>query len=81
MFICQVTGKISKPGEKLNRLPVVKRDKVYFKKIKNEETGKWDDVEVGRGWEIVREITVSDEGVVVWNNMSESQRASLLSRL
>ena len=81
MFICQVTGKISKPGEKLNRLPVVKRDKVYFKKIKNEETGKWDDVEVGRGWEIVREITVSDEGVVVWNNMSESQRTSLLSRL
>ncbi len=81
MFICQVTGKISKPGEKLNRLPVVKRDKVYFKKIKNEETGKWDDVEVGRGWEIVREITVSDEGVTVWNNMSESQRTSLLSRL
>ena len=81
MFICQVTGKISKPGEKLNRLPVVKRDKVYFKKIKNEETGKWDDVEVGRGWEIVREITVSDEGAAVWNNMSESQRASLLSRL
>lgn len=81
MFICQVTGKISKPGEKLNRLPVAKRDKVYFKKIKNEETGKWDDVEVGRGWEIVREISVSDEGVTVWNNMSDSQRTSLLSRL
>jgi len=81
MFICQVTGKISKPGEKMNRIPVVKRDKVYFKKLKNEDTGKWDEVEVGRGWEIVREIAATDDGVTAWNTMSEDKKQRLLDRL
>jgi hypothetical protein len=81
MFICQVTGKVSKPGDKLNRIPVIKRDQVYFKKIKNEDTGKWEEVEVGRGWEIVREIVATDEGVAVWNGLSESQRSLRLARM
>lgn len=81
MFICQVTGKVSKSGDKMNRIPVIKRDKVYFKNIKNEDTGKWDEVEVGRGWEIVREISATDEGVAKWNSMSESQRTLLLSKI
>jgi len=81
MFKCQVTGRISKPGEKMNRIPVVKRDRVYFKKIKNEDTGKWEEVEVGRGWEIVREIVASDDGVAVWNGLSDSQKASRLKSM
>jgi len=79
MFICQVTGKSSKPGEKMNKLPVIKRDRFYFKKIKNEETERWAEVEVGKGWEIVREISVSDEGLAKWQAMSEQQKTNLLS--
>ena len=59
MFICEITGRVTKSGEKMNRVPIVKRGRVYFKKLKNEDTGKWDEVEVGRGWEIVKEISGS----------------------
>ncbi|NBW58608.1 hypothetical protein EBR43_12705 [bacterium] len=81
MFICQVTGRVSKPGEKMNRIPVLKRDRVYFKKLKNEDTGKWEEIEVGRGWEIVREIAATDEGVAVWNGLTDSQRTMKLARM
>ena len=102
MFICQVTGKLSRRGdprigelqyihetkgedvrgsEKLNRIVVATRERVYTRWVKNEETHKYEEVEAGRGWEIVREISASDEGLALWNGWSEDERAAFLKRL
>lgn len=97
MYICQVTGKFSRqgrpgpldkegyptqiPGEKLNKIVVATRERVYTKWIKNEETHKYEEVEIGRGWEIVREINASDEGLALWNSWSPEERAIFLQHL
>ncbi len=67
MYKCEVTNKFSKPGELLNRIVVETRERIYFKEVLNEETRRMETVEVGRGWEIVKEIRATDEGVKIWN--------------
>ena len=62
MFKDQFTGKVSKPGEKLRKIVVEKREKVYHRTVRDMETGKPMVVEVGRGWEIVKELSLSEEG-------------------
>jgi hypothetical protein len=69
MFFCAITGKLSKPGEKCQKIVVESRERVYTRKVRNEETGRWEDVEVGRGWEIVKEVSATEEGVRAWNKM------------
>lgn len=81
MFYCQVTGRLSKRGEKVNKLVVATREKTYYKKVRNEETGKWEDVEIGRGSEIVKEINASDEGNRLFNEMSPEDRALFCKEL
>lgn len=89
MFRCELTGKLSRRGlpyvdedhpgtasEKPHRIVVETRDRVYMRKIFNEERRQYEDVEVGRGWEIVREINVSQEGFDMWNSWSPEQRAT-----
>lgn len=68
-------------SEKLNRIVVATRERVYTKWVKNEETHKYEEVEIGRGWEIVREINASDEGLALWNSWSEDERAAFLKHL
>jgi len=81
MFVCQVTGKLSKHGEKLNKVVVQTRERIYTKKIRNEDTGEWEKVEVAKGWEIVREINASEEGVQLWNSWTPEERAIFLKHL
>lgn len=81
MFMCQVTGRMSKPGEKLNCITVAKRERTYFRKEKNEDTGRWQEVEIGHGWEIVRQIVATDEGATKWSSMSEVQRKLHLEKV
>jgi hypothetical protein len=81
MFICQVTGKHSERGEACNKIVVATRERVYTKRVKNEDTNKWEDVEVGRGWEIVREINASEEGVQVWNELTPEERTMFVKSL
>ena len=66
MFRCGITGKMSKSGEKANKIVTKTRDKVYFGCVQNEETGFYDYVEVGRGFEIVSEVNATDEGMRLW---------------
>lgn len=68
-------------SEKLNRIVVETRERIYTKRVKNEETGKWEDVEVGRGWEIVREINATQEGLDLWNSWTPEERAIFLENL
>ena len=76
MFKCAITRRQSRPGDKLHKVVVEKRDKIYTALVKNEETFQMEVVEVGRGWEIVREINVSESGLAEWNTWSsEKQRA------
>lgn len=72
MYTCKITGKTTKHGEKLNRLTVATREKIYYEKV-------WEDdvlveLEVARGFEIVREIDVSHAGLEIWNNWSDEER-------
>jgi len=66
MFRCGITNKMSKPGEKVNKIVTKTRDKVYFGWVQNEETGFYDYVEIGRGFEIVSELNATDEGMRLW---------------
>lgn len=81
MFYCEVTGLLSKPNEKPSKLVVEKRDRVYTRRVKNEETREWETIEVGRGWEIVKELTASAAGVQEWNDMTPEQRADFVTAL
>jgi hypothetical protein len=66
MFKCAILGCMSKPGEKSNKLVLETREKVYFGPVLNEETGYYEEVEIGRGFEIVKEVNATDEGVRLW---------------
>ena len=81
MFYCQVEKRQSKVGEKVNKLVVSTREKTYFEKFRNEETGKLEDIEVGRGWEIVKEINACQEGATRFNAMSVEERAAFVKGL
>lgn len=61
MFICQVSGKVSKPGEKAFKVVVETRPKIYYKEYKDNRTGEIVKKKIGEGSEIVREVTVVEE--------------------
>lgn len=66
MFYCQVTNRLSKPGEKCRKIVTEKRERVYSKRVRDMETGKLNTIEIGRGWEIVTEINATEEGEKIW---------------
>lgn len=86
----------TKASEKLNRIVVKTRERVYTKWVRNDdkaesidqalvmdtsEDGKWLEVFVARGWEIVREINASEEGVELWESWSPEEREVFLKHL
>lgn len=74
MFKCEVLGKVSEPGEKLTKLVIEVRPKTYFASVYNEETRKEETVVVAEGFETVKEINVSEEGLQVWNDLSAAEK-------
>jgi len=60
---------MSRPGEKMNRIVVATRDKVYTQEVWEE--GELVEIEVGRGYETVKEIAATDEGLKLYNQMVE----------
>jgi len=58
MFRCQVTGKLSKPGEKSVKVVLTKRPRQYWNNLPE---GDPDRKVIAEGWEIVEELTVSKE--------------------
>lgn len=81
MFFCQILKKASLKNEKLNRITIVTRPKVYTKFIKDEETNQWVEIEVAKGFEIVKEVAACAEGVVAWNSLTDSERDRLAADL
>lgn len=74
MFYDQITGKLSKPGEGANKVLIAQRPRTYTRWVRNEETNKWEEVFVAKGWEIVKELTVTAEGEALWNTWDNDQR-------
>lgn len=74
MFYCQISGHLSKPGVKPERIVVAIRPKNYTRWVRNEETNDWEEVIIGSGWEIVKEVNASQEGVAIWNSWNKDQR-------
>lgn len=70
MYRCAITGNQSKHGEKLNKLVIETRPKTY-KHWDHEAEEEW----FSHGTEIVREISVCQEGLDIWNGMSPEQQA------
>lgn len=80
MFKCEITGRLSKLGEKCNKIVVERRDRVYHKWVKNEETLRFEKVEVATGWEIVKELRATEEGLKLWNSFSPEKQAAFLNK-
>jgi hypothetical protein len=80
MYRCQITGKVSKPGEKLNKVVAQTRPRVYTKWVRDEETTHWIEVEGGRGFEIVKELSLSNAGLELWNGWTAEQKNAWLKR-
>ena len=72
MFFCQLTKQTSKSGETLHKVTVVKREKIYYRWVENEKTEEWEEIEIARGTEIVKEIPVCEDGLREWNDMLAS---------
>lgn len=71
MFVCEVTGNQSKKGEKPQRLVVETRARQY-RHWDREAEEEW----FSSGFEIVREINASVEGVAIWNSWTDEDRAA-----
>jgi hypothetical protein len=78
MYRCDLTKQNSRPGQKLNKITVVKRPQTYFKYVKNEDSRIWERVQAGTGWEIVHELNLSAEGLALWESWSEEDRTNYL---
>lgn len=81
MFKCQITGKLSKPNEKVTKLVVETREKTYTKWVRDEDTNQWSEVFVNKGWEIVKELSACSEGAALWNVWTPAQRTAFLARI
>ncbi len=81
MYRCQITGELSKLGDKLNKIVVGTRERVYTRWVRNEETNKWEEVFVSRGWEITRELNATDEGVKLWESYTSDERVAFLKHM
>jgi len=63
-------GQSSKRGEKCNKVVVATREKTYRQMV-------WEDdqqieIEVARGWEVVKEVNACTNCVEVWNAAVEN---------
>ncbi len=81
MFYCGITGKLSSPGDKPIRLVTERRVRDYEDDRSSEENGV--DIKVSRGWEIVKEINVSLDGLRIWcdRNPDDTAMAEAYVRL
>lgn len=90
MYRCEITGKLSRLGdprtggfihvgeantkddrssEKLNKI-VVRTRKREYRHWDRENEEEW----FTQGTEIVKEVNASEEGLAIWNSMTEEQR-------
>ena len=81
MYRCMITGRFSRLGDKLNKIVVSTRPRTYTRWVKDEDTLKYIEIEAGKGWEIVKELSATQAGVEQWNAMTTDQKALFLQEL
>lgn len=65
MFYCAISGKLSRPGDKAISLVTERRTKEYATSSFDKDGTEQRTVH-GVGWEIVKEVTVTLEGLRMW---------------
>jgi len=73
MFKCQLTKRTSRPGEKLNKITALTRNKTY-KHFNYELEEEW----TSYGSETVLELNATDSGYKMWNAWTDAQRQEWL---
>lgn len=73
MFKCQITNRTSKPLEKLQKVILATRN-VDYNHYDDESEEEW----MTSGTEIVKEVNACEEGVRIWNNFSDEQKANFV---
>ena len=73
-YIDEKSGEDTHSSEKVHRIVVETREKLYKRRVFNETTRQPEEIEVGRGHEIVREINASQEGFDLWSSWSPAQQ-------
>jgi hypothetical protein len=66
MFKCGITGKMSYPGEKQNKIVIRTRKKTYYSNFYDEMSKTWEKAVSGHGYEIAEEISATQEGVNIF---------------
>jgi hypothetical protein len=70
VFRCAVTGKLTAPGEECRKVIITTRPVTYTNYVPNMDGDTWHNgqrcrVVISKGWEIVKEVNVSPEGLEV----------------
>ena len=81
MYYCKVTGKMSAEGEKLNKIVIATREKTYHRWVRDEDTKRWSEIECGTGFETVKEIDATNEGVALYESWTPEEKAAFIKHL
>jgi hypothetical protein len=81
MYRCQITNKLSKPGEPLHKVIAQTRPKTYTRWFKNEETHQYEERVIGKGFEPVKELSLSLEGETIWNSWTQEEKDLFLKEM
>lgn len=72
MFWCPITQRHTQPGEKMYKVVVERRERAYTETRVDPETRQEYEHVVGVGWEIVKEIGVSEAGYRILKQRNEA---------
>jgi hypothetical protein len=76
MYRCQITGRNSREGVKLNKIIIETRPKQY-KHWDEDAEEEW----FSNGTEIVMEINASKDGVDIWNSWGEIEKQQFVAAI
>jgi hypothetical protein len=76
MYKCQVTGRYSREGEKINKIVIETREKIYLHYDREAEEN-WE----SRGSEIVRELNASKAGLELWDSWNDAEKESFVATI
>jgi hypothetical protein len=76
MYRCQITGRNSREGAKLNKV-IIETRSVQYKHWDEDEEKEW----FTNGIETVKEVNASKDGVDIWNSWSELEKQQFVAAI
>lgn len=80
MFRCGITGRLSDLGEAQHKIVIEKRPKDYSAWRENDDE-EWEFVKVASGFETVRELPATEEGLKLWESWDDNQKQIFVASL